>query len=54
MAVFELISDLAIIFGKDAYQKHLSNIFMGYLTNTAASVRQMGIVKSAILAKEFK
>lgn len=27
---------------------------MGYLTNTAASVRQMGITKSALLAKEFK
>lgn len=27
---------------------------MGYLTNTAASVRQMGIQKSSLLAKEFK
>ncbi len=27
---------------------------MGYLTNTAASVRQMGIQKSAILAQHFK
>ena len=27
---------------------------MGYLTNTAASVRQMGILKSASLAAQFK
>lgn len=27
---------------------------MGYLSNTAASVRKMGIKKAAILAQEFK
>lgn len=54
MSVFELIADLAVLFGKDAYCKHLQSIFMGYLTNTAASVRQMGIQKSAILAAQFK
>ena len=54
MGVFELIADLAILFGKDVYVKHLQSIFMGYLTNTAASVRQMGVQKSAILAEAFK
>jgi serine/threonine-protein phosphatase 2A regulatory subunit A len=54
MGVFELIADLAIIFGREVYTKHLSSIFMGYLQNTAASVRQMGIDKSAILAQNFK
>ena len=54
MGVFELIADLAIIFGKDTYCKSLQSIFMGYLTNTAASVRQMGINKSAVLAQNFK
>lgn len=39
MSVFELIADLAIIYGREVYVKQLSNIFMGYLTNTAASVR---------------
>jgi serine/threonine-protein phosphatase 2A regulatory subunit A len=39
MGVFELIADLAIIFGKDVFCKHLQSIFMQYLTNTAASVR---------------
>ena len=53
MGVFELIADLGVIFGKDLFQKHLQATFMGYLTNTAASVRQMGIQKSAILAKNF-
>jgi hypothetical protein len=43
MAVFELIAELALIFGKETCLKHLQPIFMGYLTNTAASVRQMGI-----------
>jgi len=54
MGVFELIADLAIIYGKDIYVKHLQHIFMGYLTNTAASVRHMGVQKSAILAEAFK
>ena len=54
MSVFELIADLAIIYGKEVYVKQLGHIFMGYLTNTAASVRQMGISKSAILAQSFK
>ena len=54
MGVFELIADLALIFGKDIYVKHLQSIFMTYLTNTAASVRQMGVQKSAILAEAFK
>ena len=51
MAVFELIADLAIIFGKDSFKKHLASIFMGYLTNTAASVRNMGVEKSGVLAQ---
>lgn len=50
MGVFELIADLAIIYGKDIYMKHLHAVFMTYLNNTAASVRNMGIQKSAILA----
>lgn len=54
MGVFELIADLALIFGKDVYCKQLQSIFMGYLTNTAASVRQMGIAKSGALAAQFK
>ena len=54
MAVFELIGDLGLIFGKEVFQKHLQTIFMGYLSNTAASVRNMGIDKSKDLAQTFK
>lgn len=54
MAVFELIGDLSKIFGKDVFVKHLESIFLSYLTNTAASVREMGIKKSRELADKFK
>jgi len=43
MAVFDLIGTLGVLFGKEIYQAKLSGIFMGYLHNTAASVRKMGI-----------
>ena len=33
--------------------KSIDPIFMQYLTNTAASVREMGITKSAEIAKSF-
>ena len=50
MAVLELVAEMGFIFGKEVFCKHLQTIFMGYLTNTAASVREMGVEKSAILA----
>lgn len=54
MAVFELIGDLSKQFGREVFQKHLESIFMSYLTNTAASVREMGIKKSKELGEKFK
>ena len=54
MGVVELIGDLSIIYGKEIFCKQLQSIFMGYLTNTAASVRQMGISKAVVLAQHFK
>lgn len=54
MGVFELIANLGLLYGKEIFVKNLQSIFMGYLTNTAASVRQMGIEKSALLAQNFK
>ena len=54
MAVFDLIGTLGVLFGKEIYQAKLSGIFMGYLHNTAASVRKMGIQKVEELAKTFK
>jgi hypothetical protein len=43
MAIFELIGKLAIEFGKETFMRSLSTIFFTYLTNTAASVRCMGV-----------
>ena len=45
MAVFETVGDLAVKFGRDAYNKHLDALFCSFLTNTAAAVREMGIQK---------
>lgn len=54
MGVIELVGDLAVKFGKDIFVKHLETIFMQYLTNTAAAVRQMGIQKVQQMAMQFK
>lgn len=54
MAVFELIGELSKMFGKEVFTKNLESIFMSYLTNTAASVREMGIKKSREIAEKFK
>jgi len=54
MAVFELIGDLSKLYGKDVFTKHLESIFLTYLSNTAASVREMGIKKARELAEKFK
>ena len=53
MATVELIGDMSLSFGKDIFMKSIEPIFMQYLTNTAASVREMGITKSAELGKSF-
>lgn len=53
MAVFEQLAELALIYGKDAFTQHIQVHFMSYLTQNAASVRNTGVEKSAILAKEF-
>ncbi len=54
MGVIELIGDLAVKFGKEVYVKQLEPIFMQYLTNTAAAVREMGILKLKKMATQFK
>lgn len=54
MAVFELIGDLSKLFGKEVFTKHLESIFLTYMSNTAASVRDMGIKKVKELAEKFK
>ncbi len=54
MGVIELVGDLAVKFGKEIYVKQLEPIFMQYLTNTAAAVREMGILKLKKMATQFK
>ena len=53
MATVELIGEFSIEFGKDAFQRSIESIFMQYLTNTAASVREMGIEKAGEMAQKF-
>ena len=54
MSVFELIGELSKLFGKEVFIKSLESIFLTYMSNTAASVREMGIKKSRELAEKFK
>ena len=54
MAVFELIGELSKLFSKDVFQKHLEQMFLSYLTNTAASVRETGVRKVKELADKYK
>jgi serine/threonine-protein phosphatase 2A regulatory subunit A len=54
MSVLELVADLGILFGKTVFTQKLQTVFLSYMTNTAASVREMGVKKSALLAQEFR
>ncbi len=54
MAVFELISELGKLFTKEVFQKHIEGLFLSYLSNTAASVRETGVRKVKELAEKYK
>ena len=54
MAVFELLGGMSKMFGKEIFQKHLESLFLTYLSNTASSVRDMGVKKAKELADKFK
>jgi serine/threonine-protein phosphatase 2A regulatory subunit A len=54
MAVFELIGEMSKQFGKEVFQKQLETIFLSYLGNTAASVRDMGVKKAKEVADKYK
>ena len=51
MAIFELIAILSLEFGLEMFVNKLESIYFTYLTNTAASVRNMGVDKSGALAE---
>lgn len=53
MAVFELLAELGLLFGKDEFMSATFQDFMGYLHNTAALVRQTGVKKSGKLGEAF-
>ena len=53
MGTFELIGELAVIFGLDIFERSLKTIFFTYMTNTAASVREMGVAKVRLLGEAF-
>ena len=54
MACFELLGDLALALDQTSYSKQLEPIFIQYLTNTAASVREMGVIKVGEIAERFR
>jgi hypothetical protein len=49
----ELIGQLSIRFGREVYQKQFESVFIGFLTNSASAVREMGIVQAAAIGKKF-
>ena len=53
MAVFQLLGDLGLNFGQDSFKKNIQSTFFGYLHNTAAAVRNMGVAKSGELGDVF-
>ena len=53
MATFELIGTLSITFGLEIFTRSLEGIFFQYLTNTAASVREMGVKQVKAMANSF-
>lgn len=53
MGTFELIGDLSVIFGMDIFDRSLKTVFFTYMTNTAASVREMGVAKVKTLGEAF-
>ena len=52
--VFEASANLGKIFGKEFFIKNIEPIFFAYLSDTAAAVRESGILKVSELANEFK
>ena len=54
MALINLLANLAKEFGKDFYMKSLEPIFMQFLLDNVAAVREAGIERLQTLALEYK
>lgn len=53
MGIFKLIGELSVVYGMEVFMKSISTIFMSYLVNSAASVRNMGVEKAGEMGKAF-
>lgn len=53
MAAVELIGRLSVKLGRESYRNSFETIYMGYLNNSAAAVRETGIIFSLELGKAF-
>jgi hypothetical protein len=43
MDIFRLLGELGLIYGQEVFDAKIHSIFMTYVVNTAASVRNMGV-----------
>lgn len=53
MTTVELVGSLSIKFGREAYSKSFETVFVNYLTNTAAAVRDMGITQAELMGNKY-
>jgi hypothetical protein len=53
-SVVNLVGNLLKAFGKDFYAKNVEPIFLLFLVDTSAAVRDAGIEKLLVMANEFK
>jgi hypothetical protein len=53
MATIELVGDISVCVSKDTYFAKLHDIFIQFMTNSAAAVRDMGIQKVPLLMQKF-
>lgn len=53
MYTVDLIGQLSVRFGREVYTKSFEGVFVSYLTNSAAAVRDMGIQQAKEIGKKF-
>jgi hypothetical protein len=53
MGTIELIGNLSVKFGREVYKNSFETIYMSYLNNTAAAVRETGILQAQYMGQKF-
>ena len=54
MAMYEFLGDFAMSVSEaGAFERYIEPLFMTYMTNTAASVREMGALKVSEMSKSL-